>query len=99
MDLHDVIIGPWISEKSHLMTTDTKYTFIVNPKANKIQIGEAVEKLFNVKVVSVNTFNIRGRAGTSWTKRRRIRGKGPKMKKAIVTLAGGQSIPELSESS
>lgn len=98
MDLHDVIIKPWISEKSHMMTTETKYTFIVRPDANKIQIREAVEKFFNVKVVSVNTFNVRGRSGTSWTKMRRIRGKGPKMKKAIVTLAEGQSIPELSES-
>ena len=99
MDLHDVIIKPWISEKSHFMTNDGKYTFLVSPRANKIQIREAVEKFFNVKVVSVNTINVRGRAGTSWTKMRRIRGKGPKMKKAIVTLAEGQSIPELSESS
>lgn len=98
MDIHDVIIEPWISEKSHLATTQGKYTFVVSIKANKVQIKEAVEKFFSVKVVSVHTINLRGRTGTSWTKMRRIRGKGPRRKKAIVTLKEGQSIPALSES-
>ena len=98
MDIHDVIVEPWVSEKSHMQTGIGKYTFSVSPKANKVEIREAVEKLFGVKVVSVNTYNLRGREGTSWTKARRIRGRGHKVKKAVVTLAEGQSIPELSES-
>ncbi len=97
MDIHDVIIEPWISEKSYQQTADGKYSFIVSIRANKVQIKEAVEKLFKVKVSSVNTINMRGRTGTSWTKMRRIRGKGPRQKKAIVTLKEGHSIPELSE--
>jgi large subunit ribosomal protein L23 len=97
MELYDVIKEPWVSEKSHMQTGIRKYAFSVAPNANKIQIKEAVEKLFNVKVVSVNTYNIRGREGTSWTKARRIHGRGKKEKKAVVTLAVGQSIPELAE--
>ena len=98
MDIHDVIIEPWISEKSHLMTSEGKYTFLVGIKANKVQIKEAVEKLFKVKVESVNTIKVRGRSGTSWTKMRRIKGKGSRQKKAIVTLKEGFTIPELTES-
>jgi large subunit ribosomal protein L23 len=99
MELHDVILRPWVSEKSHLSTRDRKYTFMIDPRANKIQVKEAVEKNFNVKVTDVNMFTSRGREGSSWTKQRRIHGRGPRFKKAIVTLAEGQSIPELSESS
>ena len=98
MELHDVILRPWVSEKSHLSTRDRKYTFMVDSRANKIQVKEAVEKNFNVKVADVNMFTSRGREGTSFTKQRRVHGRGPKFKKAIVTLAVGQSIPELSES-
>jgi large subunit ribosomal protein L23 len=97
MELSDVIIRSWVSEKSHLATSQRKYTFMVDPRANKIQIKDAVEKYFKVSVVSVNTFKARGREGTSWTKMRRIHGRGPRFKKAVVTLAEGQSIPELSE--
>ena len=98
MELYDVILRPWVSEKSHLATRDRKYTFMVDYRANKIQVKEAVEHNFNVKVTDVNMFKARGREGTSWTKQRRIHGRGTQFKKAIVTLAVGQSIPELSES-
>jgi large subunit ribosomal protein L23 len=99
MELHDIIVQPWVSEKTHLQTADRKYTFLVRRNVNKIQVQEAVEKLFKVKVVSVNTQNLRGREGTSWTKMRRIHGRGSKYKKAVVTLAEGYNIPELSETS
>jgi large subunit ribosomal protein L23 len=87
-DPHDVLIVPVVSEKSYGLLDDNKYTFVVAPTANKTEIKIAVEKVFNVKVTSVNTYNRRG-------KRRRTRfgvGKRPDTKRAIVTVADGQRI-------
>ena len=80
---YDVILKPVITEKSMDGMSDKKYTFLVNPEANKSQIKEAVEKMFDgVKVKSVNTMNIQGK-----TKRRGMTfGKTAKTKKAYVTL-------------
>lgn len=78
----DVIIKPIITEKSMEALQEKKYTFRVAKNANKIQIREAVEELFGVNVLKVNTMNVRGRmkrVGAS-------RGKTPDWKKAIVTL-------------
>ncbi|MBM7853828.1 large subunit ribosomal protein L23 [Desulfohalotomaculum tongense] len=84
----DIIIKPVISEKSTDLLADNKYTFWVDKKANKIEIRQAVEKLFNVKVVKVNTMNVKGK-----TKRvRQYVGKTPDRKKAIVKLAEGDKI-------
>ena len=80
---YDVILRPVVTEKSMNVMADKKYTFYVHPDATKIQVREAVEKLFKgTKVESVNTMNIRGK------KRRRgmIEGQTAKRKKAIVTL-------------
>ena len=57
----DIIIRPYITEKTYDNMADGKYTFIVDYRANKTQIKNAVEKLFNVKVLSVNTVNYSGR--------------------------------------
>ena len=87
-DPRDILIAPVASEKSYALIDDGKYTFIVSPTANKTQIKIAVEKVFNVKVTSVNTLN---RAG----KRQRTRygwGKRVDRKRAIVTVAPGQKI-------
>ena len=85
---YDTIIAPVITEKSTAASEHNKVVFRVAPKATKPEIKEAVEALFNVKVTSVNTLN---RAGK--TKRfRGIAGKQNSIKKAIVTLAEGQSI-------
>ena len=80
---YDVIQKPVITEKSMNGMADKKYTFLVNPEANKSQIKEAVEKMFEgAKVKKVNTMNIQGK-----NKRRgMIVGKTAKQKKAIVTL-------------
>lgn len=78
----DIIIKPIITEKSMEGLQDKKYTFRVAKNANKIQIANAVEELFGVKVSKVNTMNCRGRS-------KRVgmnRGKTPDWKKAIVTL-------------
>jgi len=80
---YDVILKPVITEKSMAGMGEKKYTFLVNPEANKTMIKEAVEKMFDgVKVASVNTMNCDGK-----NKRRgAVVGKTAKTKKAIVTL-------------
>jgi large subunit ribosomal protein L23 len=88
-DHRDVLLAPVVSEKSYSLLDAGKYTFIVRPDANKTEIKIAVEKIFDVKVIAVNTLN---RAG----KTRRTRngmGKRKDTKRAIVTLAAGQNIP------
>ena len=80
---YDVILKPVITEKSMAGMSDKKYTFLVHPEANKVQIKEAVEKMFEgAKVARVNTMNLDGK------KRRRgmVVGRTAKTKKAIVQL-------------
>ena len=80
---YDVILKPVVTEKSMELMADKKYTFLVNPKATKAQIKEAVEKMFEgTKVASVNTMNYDGK-----NKRRGlVYGKTAETKKAIVKL-------------
>lgn len=78
----DIIIRPFITEKSNAEVANGKYTFIVNPKATKTDIKEAVEKLFQVKVLQVNTINYQGKQ-----KRLGVHvGTRPDWKKAIVKI-------------
>lgn len=87
-DPHDVILAPVVSEKTYGLIDQNTYTFEVSPRANKIEIREAIEAIFGVKVLSVNTLN---RAG----KRRRTRygiGRTASSKRAIVTLAADDHI-------
>ncbi|BDZ41201.1 50S ribosomal protein L23 [Paraoerskovia sediminicola] len=84
-DPRDILIAPVVSEKSYGLLDEGKYTFIVHPSANKTEIKIAVEKVFDVKVKSVNTINRKGKA-------RRTRfglGKRKDTKRAIVTLREG----------
>jgi large subunit ribosomal protein L23 len=86
----DVIIRPVVSEKSYALLDRGVYTFVVAPDANKTTIRQAVESVFNVQVVKVNTLNRKG-------KRKRNRrgatfGRRPDTKRAVVTLAEGQEI-------
>ncbi|MCU1416201.1 MAG: ribosomal protein [Schumannella sp.] len=81
-DPRDIILKPVVSEKSYGLIDDGKYTFEVDPRSNKTEIKLAIEKIFNVKVASVNTLNRTG-------KLRRTRfgiGKRKDTKRAIVTL-------------
>ena len=94
-DPRDVILRPVVSEKSYGLLDRNVYTFVVAPDANKIEIRQAVESIFNVRVTKVNTLNRKG-------KRKRNRrsftfGTRPDTKRALVTLADGDSI-ELFES-
>ena len=87
-DPRDVILQPVISEKSYGLLEEHKYTFVVAPHANKTEIKIAVEKVFNVKVTSVNTINRQGK-----TRRTRTGlGKRANTKRAIVSLAEGHRI-------
>ncbi len=84
-DPRDILLAPVVSEKSYGLLDEGKYTFIVDPRANKTEIKIAVEKVFGVKVKSVNTLNRQGKA-------RRTRfgiGRRKDTKRAVVTLADG----------
>ena len=87
-DPRDVLLAPVISEKSYGLLDENKYTFLVHPDANKTQIKIAVEQVFNVTVLGVNTINRPG-------KRKRSRtgyGLRKDTKRAIVSVAAGDRI-------
>ena len=90
MDIHNVIIRPIVfSEKANRLKDESnQYVFLVNDKANKVQIREAVESLFNVKVTGVRTLNRRGHVARMGMKR----GQRISRKRAIVTLREGDFI-------
>jgi large subunit ribosomal protein L23 len=84
-DPRDILLSPVVSEKSYALLDQGKYTFIVDPRANKSEIKKAVESIFGVRVSSVHTLNRKGKA-------RRTRfglGKRKDTKRAIVTLREG----------
>ena len=89
-----VIIEPILSEKSNIAREGEckKYTFKVDPKANKYEIMKAVKELFNVECTACNVMNVGGKPKFSRGKGGFIKGYTPSWKKAIVTLAKGQSI-------
>ena len=78
----DIILKPVVTEESMLGTALKKYTFIVDKNANKIEIAKACEELFDVKVLKVNTVNVRGHL----RRYGRFEGYKPSYKKAVVTL-------------
>ena len=87
-DYRDVLLAPVVSEKSYGLLDENKYTFLVAPDANKTEIKIAVEKVFGVKVLSVNTMNREGK-----NKRTRFGdGKRKDTKRAIVHVAAGDRI-------
>jgi large subunit ribosomal protein L23 len=89
-DHRDVIIKPIVSEKSYALLDAGIYTFQVHPEANKIEVRQAVEAIFNVRVVKVNTLN---RPGKRKRNRRSFTfGRKPDTKRAVVTLHAGDRI-------
>lgn len=86
---YQVIMRPIITEKATMLTGENKYAFQVNRQANKLQIKEAVEAAFDVRVTAVNVMNVKGKRHRLG---RRSAGKSPDWKKAIVTLAAGDTI-------
>ena len=87
-DPRDILLAPVVSEKSYALLDQNKYTFLVDPSANKTEIKIAVEKVFGVKVTGVNTINRKGKV------RRTRFGLGARKdtKRAVVSVAAGDRI-------
>jgi large subunit ribosomal protein L23 len=87
---HKIIIRPWVTEKMAVQASVNKYGFLVNPKATKKEIKDAIEEIYKVKPVAINISNVQGKM----IYRGRAAGKRSDYKKAIVTLASGQTIAQ-----
>ena len=84
----DIVIRPIVSEKSYGGLERNTYTFLVAPQANKTEIREAIQQIWNVRVLNVNTMNRKGKV-----KQTRLgTGRRPDQKRAVVTLAAGDTI-------
>jgi large subunit ribosomal protein L23 len=91
--MKEILVKPLVTEKmTALQDEHNQYAFEVSPRANKIEIAHAIQKKFNVNVVSVRTVNLRGKSKTQLTKRGRFQGETAAWKKAIVTLKEGEKI-------
>ncbi len=90
MEARDVILRPVVSEKSYALLDENVYTFQIDRRANKIEVRQAVEELFGVRVVKVTTLNRKGKR----TRNRRTGavGRRPDTKRAVVSLAEGDRI-------
>ena len=98
MSAYDIIKRPLLSEKSYATIAEKKYTFIVDLNANKIQIKQAVEEIFKVKVKQVNTLIVKGKKKPQNTKQGRSVGRTSDYKKAIVWLTSDSKPIEFFES-
>jgi len=85
----DIILRPIVTEKSVTLSQENKYTFAVDPVANKCEIRSAIEHIFKVKVLKVNTLNVKGKP-KRWG--RKYEGHKSDWKKAVVTLKEGDKI-------
>src|SRR4030095_3333504 len=93
MKLSDVLIKPILSEKANAQQDKLRrYSFRVSKKANKLEIKKAVEEFYGVNVVDVNTVVVPGKNKTRFTKAGFISGQKPGYKKAVVTIAEGDTI-------
>ena len=98
MSAYDIIKKPLLSEKSYAGISDKRYTFVVDKSANKIQIKQAVEEIFKVKVKRVNTLSVKGKEKSQNTKNGRTVGKTNDYKKAVVWLTKESKPIEFFES-
>jgi large subunit ribosomal protein L23 len=93
MKLSQVLVRPVITEKVNLqMERNGRYTFVVGHQANKLEIKQAVEEFYGVKVADVNTVVVPAKNKTRYTKAGLLSGRKPSYKKAVVTLAEGETI-------
>ena len=93
MSKRHILIRPLFTEKiARLQDIENKYAFEVDNTANKIEISKEIEKKFDVKVLKVQTMNVRGKMRSQLTRRGRFYGRRPSWKKAIVTLAEGDKL-------
>ena len=87
-----ILIKPILTEKATASNDSGKFCFMVNKKANKVQVRKAVENTYNVNVLSVNTINVLGKSVSKFTKTGIVSGRKPSYKKAIVQLKDGEFI-------
>ncbi len=92
MDARDVIVAPRITEKAMGNALNSQYTFVVHPQATKTQIRHAIEEIFKVDVLEVNTVNVRGKKRTFARRGKRTTGKQSDYKKAVIKIKAGQKI-------
>ncbi|MNS14967.1 50S ribosomal protein L23 [compost metagenome] len=93
MRLSEVLVRPVITEKVNgQMEKQNRYTFVVDKRSNKLEIKEAVENFYNVKVEEVNTMVVPAKNKSRFTKAGYVQGRKPAYKKAVVTLLGGETI-------
>jgi len=93
MKLSDVLVKPILTEKANSQQEKLRrYAFRVNRKANKLEIKKAVEDFYGVTVVDVNTSVVPGKNKTRFTKAGYVQGRKPAYKKALITVADGESI-------
>ena len=97
MNPYQIILRPWITEKATTLTEQNQYVFEVAIEANKIQIRQAVEQLFDVRVKAVNTVNVKGKLRRRRTRHGITEGYTKARKKAIVTLTPDSKRIELFE--
>jgi large subunit ribosomal protein L23 len=90
MNARDVILRPVVSEKSYALLDENAYTFQVHRDANKIEVRQAIEALFGVRVVKVNILNRKGKRTRN--RRNGTIGRRPDTKRAVVTLVEGDRI-------
>jgi len=88
----EILIKPLVTEKVVAQNEKGKYGFVVDKRANKIEIKQAVEKMYSVNVADVNTMIYAGKAKSKYTKAKVISGRTPSYKKAIVKIAEGEVI-------
>jgi large subunit ribosomal protein L23 len=89
-DAMSVLVRPVVSEKTYALMDRGVYVFIVDPDATKIDVRHAVEQAFSVRVTKVNTLTRKGKATRN--RRTNVRGQRPNQKRAMVTLAAGDTI-------
>jgi large subunit ribosomal protein L23 len=93
MILSEVLIKPILTEKANAQQEKMRrYAFKVNRKANKLEIKKAIQEFYGVTVIDVNTAVVPGKSKTRFTKAGYIKGQKPAYKKALVTVAEGESI-------
>ncbi|MBR9922156.1 MAG: 50S ribosomal protein L23 [Bacteroidetes bacterium] len=89
----DILVKPLVTEKSDILSESlNQYTFVVNKRANKVEIKKAVEEMYGVTVEAVNTANMPGKNKSRSTRTGVLKGRKPGYKKAIVTLSSGEDI-------
>ncbi|MEQ8424284.1 MAG: 50S ribosomal protein L23 [Cyclobacteriaceae bacterium] len=87
-----ILLKPLVTEKISALNEKGKYGFVVDGNANKVEIKNAVEKMYGVNVEKVNTINVMGKFKSRYTKAGVLSGRAPSYKKAIVTVAEGEVI-------